>query len=223
MRRESVVCTTLTAYFDLNVSDLSAHQYLYQDIPNHYVFKNIKWVKHAESSHHGEKTIGGIISVFLRDVEQYHLRLILLSVKGVEATSFENLKKFNGQIYFTYKEVARARGLINDSNQWHNCIQEALNYMMPKSLRSLLVTIICHCNPASPWQLFEKFKEYMMEDFIQQGNSVEKLLKLCIIDIRRQIEQDGFELVPLPNFENTSDYEDNSVSCTVNSTNTNLL
>ncbi|CAF3280715.1 unnamed protein product [Rotaria socialis] len=36
--RESVACTTLTADFDLNLSDSSAHQYLYQDIPNHYVF-----------------------------------------------------------------------------------------------------------------------------------------------------------------------------------------
>ena len=54
LRRELVACTTLTGYFDLNISDLSAHQYLYQDIPNHYAFK---WVKHAESSHHEEKTI----------------------------------------------------------------------------------------------------------------------------------------------------------------------
>ena len=105
-------------------------------------------------------------------------------------------------------------------------MQEASNYMMPKSLRSLLVTIICHCNPANPLQLFEEFKEYMMEDFIQQGNSVEKSLKLCIHDIQRQIEQDGFDfyqLLQFPNFENISDHEGNLVSCTVNGTNTNLL
>ncbi|CAF1246967.1 unnamed protein product [Rotaria sordida] len=57
LRRESVACTTLTAYFDLNVSDLGAHQYLYQDIPNHYVFKNKKWVKHSALSYHKEKAI----------------------------------------------------------------------------------------------------------------------------------------------------------------------
>ena len=42
LRRESATCMTLTAYFDLNVSDSSAHQCLKQDIPNHYVFKNKK-------------------------------------------------------------------------------------------------------------------------------------------------------------------------------------
>jgi hypothetical protein len=109
LRRESVACTTLTAYFDFNVSDSSAYQYLYQDIPNHYVLKNKKWVKCAPFSNHGQKAIGRIISASPKDVELCHLRLILLSVKGSDATSFANLKKFNGQIYSTYKETARAR------------------------------------------------------------------------------------------------------------------
>ncbi|CAF1646682.1 unnamed protein product, partial [Rotaria magnacalcarata] len=198
LRRESVACTTLTAYFDLNVSDSTAHQYLYQDIPNHYIFKNKQWVKRSEVSHHGEKTI------------------------GPDATSFENLKKFNGQTYSTYKDVARVRGLINDSNEWHNCMYEASSYMMPKCLRSLLVTIICHCNPANPLQLFEDFKENMIEDFIQQGNSVEKSLKFCINDIKIQIQQSGFDFnqfLPLPNFEDISDREDNLVNCTVDRNN----
>jgi hypothetical protein len=222
LRRESVACTTLTAYFDLNDSDSSAHQYLYQDIPNHYVFKNKEWVKRAELSHHREKAIGRIISVSPKDVELYHLRLVLLSVKGPDATSFENLKKFNGQTYSTYKEVARVRGLINDSNEWHNCMHEASSYMMPKSLRSLLVTIICHCNPANPLQLFEDFKENMLEDFIQQGNSLEKSFKLCVNDIRMQIQRDGFDFnqfLPFPNFEDISDRKDNLINCSVDSTN----
>ncbi|CAF5166075.1 unnamed protein product, partial [Rotaria sp. Silwood1] len=94
--------------------------------------------------------------------------------------------------------------------------------MMSKCLRSLLVTIICHCNPANPLQLFEDFKEDMTEDFIQQGNSVEKSLKLCINDIRMQIQQNGFDFnqfLPFPNFEDISDREDNLVNCTVDGNN----
>ncbi|CAF2246188.1 unnamed protein product, partial [Rotaria magnacalcarata] len=202
--------------------DSSAHQYLYQDIPNHYVFKNKKWVKRSTVSHYGEKTIGRIISVSPRDVDLYHLRLILLSVKGPDATSFENLKKFNGQTYSTYKDVARVSGLINDSNEWHNCMYEASSYMMPKCLRSLLVIIICHCNPANPLQLFEDFKENMIEDFIQQGNSVEKSLKLSINDIKMEIHQNGFDFnqfLPFPNFEDISDRENNLVNCIVEDNN----
>ncbi|CAF3150896.1 unnamed protein product [Rotaria sp. Silwood2] len=94
--------------------------------------------------------------------------------------------------------------------------------MMPKSLRSLLATIICHCYPANPLQVFEDFKENMIEDFIQQGNSAEKSLKLCVNDIRRQIQQDGFDFnqfLRSYSFEDISDREDNLVNCTVNSNN----
>ncbi|CAF3665690.1 unnamed protein product [Rotaria socialis] len=156
------------------------------------------------------------------DVDLYHLRLIFLLVKGPDATSFENLKKFNGQTYSTYKDVARVRGLINDSNVWHNCMYEASRYMMPKCLQSLLVTIICHCNPANPLQLFEDFKENMIEDFIQQGNSVEKSLKVCINDIKMEIHQNGFDFnqfLSFPNFEDISDRENNLVNCIVDDNN----
>ncbi|CAF2777382.1 unnamed protein product [Rotaria sp. Silwood2] len=62
----------------------------------------------------------------------------------------------------------------------------------------------------------------MIEYFIQQGNSVEKSLKLCVNDIRMQIQQDGFDFnqfLPFPNFEDIRDREDSLVSCTVNSNN----
>ncbi|CAF4970287.1 unnamed protein product, partial [Rotaria sp. Silwood1] len=143
-------------------------------------------------------------------------------IHGPDATSFEDLKKFNGQNYSTYKHVERVRGLINDSNEWHNCMYEASSYMMPKCLRSLLVAIICHCNPPNPLQLFEDFEENMIEDFIQQGNSVEKSLKLCINGIRMQIPQNGFDFnpfLPFSNFEDISDREDNLVNCTVDGNN----
>jgi len=90
----------------------------------------------------------------------------LFSVKGLDDTYFENLKKFNEQFYLTYKETARATSLINDSNEWYNYMHEASSYMMPRSLRSLIATIICHCNPTNPLQLFEDLKENMIEDFV---------------------------------------------------------
>ncbi|CAF4400059.1 unnamed protein product, partial [Rotaria magnacalcarata] len=68
----------------------------------------------------------------------------------------------------------------------------------------------------------------MIEDFIQQGNSVEKSLKFCINDIKIQIQQSGFDFnqfLPRPNFEDisdredVSDREDNLVNCTVDRNN----
>ncbi|CAF2725431.1 unnamed protein product [Rotaria sp. Silwood2] len=60
----------------------------------------------------------------------------------------------------------------------------------------------------------------MTEDFIQQGNSVEKSLTLRINDIRMQIQQNGFDFnqfLPFSNFEDIPECEDNLVNCIVDS------
>ena len=101
-------------------------------------------------------------------------------------------------------------------------MHEASSCMLPKSLRLLLVTIICHCKPANPLQSFEDFKENMIEDFVQQGDSVGKSLKLCFNDIRQQIHRDGFDfnqLLPFSNFGDSSDREGNLDNCTIFSNN----
>jgi hypothetical protein len=41
------------------------------------------------------------------------------------ATSFEDLRSLNGQVYDTFKEVCRARGLLEDDREWLLCLQEA--------------------------------------------------------------------------------------------------
>lgn len=204
LRRESIAVTTLTSFFDLNLNDPTAHNHLYQDIPIYYIFKNKKWEKRSPNSHHGNKAIGRIIAVSPKDTERYHLRLLLLSVKGREAVSFESLKSFENVVYSTYREAARARGLINDSAEWHFCLSEASQYMLPKSLRSLFVTIICHCNPSNPLQLFNDYKNYMIEDFIYSGLGEDAALTNCIISLRDLCEDVGFDLftvLPVPNSE----------------------
>lgn len=205
LRRQSAACTTLTAFFELNLIDTDAHQFFYSDIPNHYVFKNSIWEKRSINSHFGGKTIGRIIAVSPRDIERYHLRLILLSVKGNESTSFEALKTFNNVIYLTYKEAARARGLINDSNEWENCLSEAREHMLPKSLRSLFVTILTHCNPADPLKLFNEFKSSMMEDFIHQGMNDSTAFSSCILDLKIQCEKVGFDFLSVVTIPNISE------------------
>ena len=121
--------------------------------------------------HHGEKAVGRIISVSLKDVELYHLRLILLSAKNSDGTYFENFKKFNGKPYSTYKEAAQVRDLINDSNEWYNCTHEASSYMPSKSLRSLLVTIICHCNPQIHCKFSKISKKILLKILFNKGTA----------------------------------------------------
>lgn len=102
--------TTLTAWFKLNAEDKNANQYLYTEIPNHYVFdkKQKKW-------NHRKKVVKPIISrmyhVSIQNRERFYIRLLLLSVRG--AKSFEDLRTYNNITYATFLEAAIARNLVS--------------------------------------------------------------------------------------------------------------
>jgi ATP-dependent DNA helicase PIF1 len=99
--------TTLTAWFNLNRIDLSAHRHFYHNILNFYVFddKNKKWTMRKKKSNKG--IIGRMYMVSPNEGERYYLRLLLLHVKG--ACSYEDIKTVNDKIYSSFKEAAIAR------------------------------------------------------------------------------------------------------------------
>jgi len=104
--------------FALNFRYEEAKQYLYIEIPRYYTFKKEKinnkviscWVK--RSIHYN---CIGMYSVSPTQVELFHLRLLLLTIKG--ATSFENLKIVNGEHHQTFSATCLALGLIEDDDE----------------------------------------------------------------------------------------------------------
>ncbi len=126
--------TTLTAWFQLNSTDESAHQHLYHDIPQHYTFNrqsktwNKRRIKH--------KVIGRMYQVQPSDPQPFAWRLLLLHVPG--AVSFEALRTINGQVCPTFRDAARALGLLQDDRELINCLQEASLLQMPSQMRLLL-------------------------------------------------------------------------------------
>lgn len=87
----------LQAYFKLNAEDTSAREFLYMDIPNAYTFDKKKGFG-TQGSHFN--VIGRIYSVSPAQTELFHLRLLLLKVKG--ASSFQYLKTVEGREYGTF-------------------------------------------------------------------------------------------------------------------------
>ena len=70
--------TTLTAWFQLNENDDNAQNYLYPQIPEHYVFN-----KHAKTwtpRRRNTNIISRMYTVNPREVEKFHLRMLLLHV-----------------------------------------------------------------------------------------------------------------------------------------------
>jgi len=154
--------TMLTAWFKLNQSNESAKEYLYSEVPQHFVYDKQKNKWHPRQRG-GETTIGRMYSVNMAsDPETYCLRLLLLHVKG--ATSFESLRTFESHCSETFKQAAQKRGLFNDDKTWENTLDEAIVFKMPGQLRDLFAYICAFGAPLNALELFNKYKVHLYED-----------------------------------------------------------
>jgi hypothetical protein len=59
-------------------------------------------------------------------------------------------------------------GLLETDEEWERCLSEAVQFQMPYQLRHLFCTICLFNDPTDPLSLFNKFKEYFIEDFIRK-------------------------------------------------------
>ncbi|XP_071643019.1 uncharacterized protein [Temnothorax longispinosus] len=162
--------TMLLDYFQLNARDEEARQYLYSDIPSHYVFKKVtingRTVNRWEKRQRYFNCIGRMYSVSPSQIELFHLRILLLHVRG--ATSFQELKTVDNEIHQTFTAACLALGLIEDDEEWYRAMNEAKIWMMPRRLRNLFVRILIHCQPIDPKKLWDEFKKDMSEDYIRR-------------------------------------------------------
>ena len=77
--------------------DPEAHQYTYQEFPQHYVWnkQRMEWIVLQQGF-----AIGRLYFVDPTVEEKYYLRMLLTTVRG--CTSFEDLCTVNGQKYATF-------------------------------------------------------------------------------------------------------------------------
>lgn len=162
--------TTFTAWFALNSTLPSDEHCLYADTPKKYWFPpNLRVWQKRKQEKRGEKVIGRMYTVSLQDhPESYYLRLMLLHVKG--ATSFENLRTFNGVRCDTFLEASKRMGLLSNDETWDNTMADAVISSMPRQLRELFATICVFACPPNILQLWDKYKEYLIEDYSRHPN-----------------------------------------------------
>jgi hypothetical protein len=104
---------------------LNSHRYFYHEIPKYYVWVN-KTKEWSARQRLSKNIVGRMYTVHPRDVERYCLRLLLLNVKGV--TTYDALRSYRGCKIPTFKAVVQARGLLENDDEWDQCIIEASNY-----------------------------------------------------------------------------------------------
>ncbi|XP_020150591.1 uncharacterized protein [Aegilops tauschii subsp. strangulata] len=88
--------------------------------------------------------------------------MLLMIVKG--ATSYEDVRTYNGIVYSTFREACGARGLLGDDMEWYTAFDEAVKWGMGNQLRQLFVTMILHCAVNDEAAFFEKYEVYLADD-----------------------------------------------------------
>ncbi|KMQ86402.1 hypothetical protein RF55_14615, partial [Lasius niger] len=165
-QRELTRNTTLIAWFKLNQSDVNAVHFLYTDIPYHYVYdkKETKWKPRKKG---GDKIISRLYTVSIKDIERFYLRLLLLHMTG--AKCFEDLRNVNGVLYETFKDAAIAKNLVEADDLWGKTLEEARESNMPTQLRELFAYICIFGTPTDVLSIWNKYKEFMIEDFVHNN------------------------------------------------------
>lgn len=100
--------TKLLAFFELNRIESSANKYFYTQIPLNHVWNDNqkKWIKRKRG---GVKVISRMYVLSPRDIELFHLRMLLLHVRGPK--NFENLPTYEGVTHPTFVAACHARGI----------------------------------------------------------------------------------------------------------------
>lgn len=139
----------LINYFELNARDNEARQYLNTDIPSYYVFKKVtingKIINQWEKQQRYFNCIGRMNSANPSQIELFHLRILLLHIKG--ATSYKELRTVNNEVHPTFTAICLALGFIEDDEKWNRAMNEAKIWMMPKRFCNLFVRILIYCRP----------------------------------------------------------------------------
>ena len=155
--------TMLTAFFHLNRIDPTAHDYTYHQLPLRFVWDRAKkqWRQRKRGS-----TIGRLYFVSPTAGERFYLRTLLTTVKG--ATSFDDLRTFQGIQHPTYHAACLARGLLENDDEWRQCLQEASLTHLGESLRRLFCLILRLCQPSQPDILWNEFQNELCDDLARR-------------------------------------------------------
>ncbi|XP_058793045.1 uncharacterized protein LOC131665274 [Phymastichus coffea] len=194
--------STLLDYFTLNTNNERARQYFYHEIPKHFTYKkkkiNDEMVSAWEDRKKNFNCIGRMYSVSPTQLELFHLRLLLLHVKG--AKSYNDLKTVDNVLHPSFTAACLALGIIEDDDEWNKAMREAVSWMMPKRLRHLFAIILIHCQPVHPEELWDTFKDAMSEDF-SRHNELTKSYEMAYSEINNILLKEGTSIANFPTMD----------------------
>ena len=202
----------LMGWFRLNERDASARQYTYPQIAKHYL-----WESKAKAWRLQKRPTTSITRRYFvhpRQGERFCLRLLLLRVCGANIFSDLKTPPGGGRPFATFHEAAIAHDLLNHEDEWTNCMDGAVETIMPAGLRDIFATILFHGTPVDPLGLWNRFAGHMSEDFLhrlcinlgcpkgcQDADHLEKARRRALGEINKLLKEMGsslsdFEVLP---------------------------
>ena len=162
---------TLTAFFACCASNETAREYTYQEFPQFFVWKSgeKRWSPRQQG-----RAIGRMYFASPNEGERFYLRLLLTVVKGPQ--SYEWLRTVNGVLHPSFKAACIAIGLLEDDNEWIQCLTEAAVMKTGAQLRSLFSVILMQCSPKSPDALWNQFWVHICDDL---SHKIGTLYHIC--------------------------------------------
>ncbi|XP_029175401.1 uncharacterized protein LOC114943847 [Nylanderia fulva] len=100
----------------LTIEPITENVIIDHDEIHNYI--EVRYVGPVEASW---RILGRIYSVSPAQTELYHLRLLLLTVKG--ATSFNDLRTVNREFYQSFSAACLTLGLIKDDDEWKRAMK----------------------------------------------------------------------------------------------------
>ena len=159
--------TMLTEYFATNACPIRgphANHLLYEDFPTEFTWNTAQkvWTKRVRKA----KMYGRMDNVHPVNIEVFHLRLLLKHRRGM--TSFQDIRTVDGIDMGSYKAAAVALNLCQNDQNYIDCLDDAMIYSMPSTLRQLYCSILTQCAPTDPRALLLKFRSDLMENFSRE-------------------------------------------------------
>jgi hypothetical protein len=163
----------------LKRGEVDARTLLYRDLPTHFVFTTDKtWERRKQGEtrrrvrdgldvyDYSSDKLGRTINVAPDQGEVYYFRTLLNYVKG--PLQYSDIRKYEGTLHDTFIGACRARGLLQDDDEWRACLDEAKLTQSATQLRALFSTILTSCAPSDPRALWEQFKLDICEDILHR-------------------------------------------------------
>ena len=114
--------------------------------------------------------------------EKFYLCLLLTNVRGPQ--SYDHLCTINNVVHPTFKSACVALGLLEDDEEWVQCLQEGAIMNTGHQLRRLFSVILAECSPMKPYELWMRFSGDICDDLDYKIHTLYGIPNQSVLEVK---------------------------------------